>query len=247
MKTTLFIFVMLIGLSSYSHQSLHISLQTAPVESLKEKVLRQLGINETEVRDELFEEKVLPYAPTQTVMAIPKLVSEDDHLFTVDLILVVVNNQSGKIIQKFTEENYLHSDAIYVSGITIDTAPYLLSKTIRAFGIRVHYSGSSRPNPYGEDFLSLYVQEGSILRRVLKDEVVGIYHGEWDTNCSGEFHDTKCIVSFETEMSNGYFNLVLKYKTSSTVNEPVNGDCKEKLIGKLEKKSVFYYNGKSYN
>jgi hypothetical protein len=223
------------------------SFQTLSSDSLKMKVLKQLGLKETELKEELFTEKVLPHSKTQTVMIIPKLISEDEGMYTIDAIILVVNNQTGKIIQKFKQENQLFSDAIYISSFTIDTAPYLVTKDIRAFGIRVNIEGSSRPNPYGEVQLSLYVQEGNSLRRVLKDELVERYNGEWDTNCAGEFHSKKSIISFETETTNGYFNLVIKDRTSTTINEDVNGECEEKLIEKHEKKTILYYNGKSYN
>jgi hypothetical protein len=37
----------------------------------------------------------------------------------------------------------------------------------RAFGIRVKYSGSSRPNPYNSETISLFIKSGIILKKVL--------------------------------------------------------------------------------
>ncbi|AEA44102.1 hypothetical protein [Fluviicola taffensis] len=252
MKNALLIFSFLIlGFKGYSNYAVlfenQASFQTISNDSLKLKVLKQLGIKESQLRNELFTAKVLPHAKTQTVMVIPKLISEDEGMFDVDAIVLVVNNQTGKIIQKFKSENSLFSDAVYISSITIDTAPYMLTKEIRAFGIRVNYVGSSRPNPYNEEHLSLYVQEKNSLRRVLTAELVERFNGEWDTNCAGEFHSKKSILSFETETTNGYFNLVIKEHTTTTINEKVNGECEEKITEKRDKKIVFYYNGKSYN
>jgi hypothetical protein len=252
MKNAFLIFsFLLLGFNGYSNYSLLVEnkafSQTMSNDSLKGKVLKQLGIKETELRTDLFAVKVLPHAKAQTVMVIPKLISEDQGMFDIDAIILVVNNQTGTIIQKFKSENSLFSDAVYISSITIDTAPYMLTKEIRAFGIRVNYVGSSRPNPYQEEHLSLYVQEKNSLRRVLTDEVVERYTGEWDTNCAGEFHSKKAILSFETEITNGYFNLVIKEHTTTTINEKVNVECEEKITEKRNKKIVFYYDGKTYN
>lgn len=241
MKNTWFLFIFLFcGLNAYSNRTLS-------ADSLKKNVLKQLGISESELRDELFEEKVLPYATNQTVMVIPKLVYEEEGMFTLDALIVVENNQTGKITQRFKEENLLHSDAIHVSDFAIDTAPYLLTKDIRAFGIRVAYKDDSGPNPYRQTDLSLFVQEAHALRRVLKDENVAFFSGEWDTHCAGEFHSANSLVSFETETTNGYFNLVIKDRSSTTLKETINGECKERTLEAHEKKSIFYYNGKTYN
>lgn len=252
MKNALLIFsFLLLGFKSYSNSSVlfenQISFLMMSNDSLKGKVLKQLGIEETQLRNDLFVAKVLPHAKTQTVMVIPKLISEDEGMFDVDAIVLVVNNQTGKIIQKFKSENSLFSDAVYISSIAIDTAPYMLTKDVRAFGIRVNYAGSSRVNPYEEVHLSLFVQEGNSLRRVLTEEMVERSNGEWDGNCAGEFHARKSILSFETEATNGYFNIVIKEHSTITISEEINGECEEKITEKRDKKIVFYYNGKSYN
>jgi hypothetical protein len=246
MKNAFLIFsFLLFGSSLYSKNTS--SFQVISDDSLKMNVLKQLGIRESELKAELFTSKVLPYAKTQTVMVIPKLISEESDMYDLDALIVVVNNQTGKILQKFKGENTFFSDAIYLSSITIDTAPYLLTKDIRAFGIRVSHVGSSRVNPFEQVDLSLYVQEGTSLRRVLNQEMVKRFNGEWDGDCSGEFHYKKAILSFETETTNGYFNLVLKEHTEISSSEEVNGECEEKVIEKLDKKIIFYYNGKTYN
>lgn len=213
---------------------------------LKEPILKQLGLTEKELKEEFWAEKALPYAPAQTVVVVPKLIGEDEGMFTLNAIVVVVNSQTGKIIQQFQEENTVFSDAVYISGFTIDTAPYMLTKEIRAFGIRAKYYGSSNPNPYSEVQLSLFIQEGAILRRILKDYVVESSAGEWNMECDGRFEDLKAILSFETEKTKGYFNLVIKERSSVRTTERIKGECEEKIVKNPEKKRVLHYNGKSY-
>lgn len=177
---------------------------------------------------------------------VPKLIGEDDGMFTLDAIILVVNNQTGKIIQQFQEENTVFSDAIFISEFTIDTAPYMLTNQIRAFGIRAQYYGRSNPNPYSEVQLSLFVQEGSTLRRVLKEVTVESSIGEWNMDCNGRFEELKAILLFETEKTKGYFNLVIKERNLVRENEKIKGECEEKITHKPEKKRVLHYNGETY-
>nr|WP_294858181.1 hypothetical protein [uncultured Fluviicola sp.] len=211
--------------------------------------MRQLGIKKTELKDDLWGEKVLPYAKTQTVMVVPHLIDENENegIFTLDAVIVVVNNQTGKIIQKYKEDNLIFSDAIFLSGFTVDTAPYMLTKEIRAFGIRAQFYGHSSANPYSEVQLSLFIQEGNSLRQVMKEQVIEQSSGEWNTHCNGRFHNMKSIILFETETSKTYFNLVIKERSSVTFNEKIKDECEEKITDKQEKKKILHYDGESYH
>lgn len=216
-------------------------------ENLIQRVMRQVGLNEQSVKMDLVALKKLPHKPNQTVVVLPKIIFEDEMMLTLDALILVVDSETGVVIQQYKKENLIYGDAVYISSISIDTAPYLLTNDIRAFGIRVGYTGSSRANPYSEEHISLFVQEKSDLKSVLREVRVAQFNGEWDTNCAGEFHDQKSIISFETETSNGYFNLVVKTKSTTTENIPNGADCDEKTVEKQEHKTVFYFNGKSYN
>lgn len=242
MKNAFLILSFLLGFTVDSYSALS-------SDSLKVSVLKQLGIKETELKEDLWAEKALPYAKTQTVMVVPHLIDENEieGIFTLDAVIVVVNNQTGKIIQKYKEGNLIFSDAVFISSFTIDTAPYLLTKTIRAFGIRAQFYGHSSANPYSEVQLSLFVQEGNSLRQVLKETVVESSSGEWNTDCNGRSHDMKSIILFETETSKSYFNLVIKERSSVTLNEKIKGKCEEKITDKQEKKKVLYYDGEAYH
>ena len=239
MQFILLFFAFSLGFETYSKPLLSSS-------ELKEPILKQLGLTEKELMEEFWTEKALPYAPAQTVVVVPKLIYKDEGMFTLDAIIVVVNSQTGKIIQQFQEGNTVLSDAVYISSFTIDTAPYMLTKEIRAFAIRANYYGRSNANPYSEVQLSLFIQEGAILRRVLKDYVVESSAGEWNMECEGRFEDLKAILLFETEKTKDYFNLVIKERSSVRTTEKIKGECEEKIVKNPEKKRVLHYNGKSY-
>lgn len=241
MKNVFLILSFLVGFQLYSYAGLS-------SDSLKTSVLKQLGIKETNLKEDMWTEKALPHAKTQTVMVVPHLIDENETegIFTLDAIIVVVNNQTGKIIQKYKEDNFIFSDATYLSGFTIDTAPYMLTKEIRAFGIRAQFYGSSNANPYSEVQLSLFVQEGNSLRKVLKEQVIESSSGEWNTDCNGRFHNMKSWILFETGASKGYFNLVIKERSWIESNEKIKGECEKKITDKQEKKKILHYDGELY-
>ncbi len=209
-------------------------------------VLKQLKLKESQVDLELFTEKILPYDKTKSVLVIPKYASEVTvDYFVLDAYIIIIDNTTGKIIYKFIEPNAWTSDAVMLSDISIDTGLYILNKTTRAFGVRVNYTGSSRPNPYNETNLTLYVIDKNSLKPVLHNYTIYQFGGEWDTNCSGEFEDNDSTIDIDKLQTNNFNNLIVKTKITKTKNTFKNDDCISKeTIKKSTSKLVF--NGKEY-
>ena len=101
--------------------------------------------------------KVWPANPKLAILALkadhPSTFEESREAETSDLIVLMVSTETNTILSVHTEDDALFSDAIYVSGIEIDTAYYKLSPDTVAFGIKVFRSGSS--NVYALHNLSL--------------------------------------------------------------------------------------------
>lgn len=214
------------------------------------EALKQLKLKEKDVRTELYTEKVLPHSKSHSVLVIPKIISRDgdadnNYSFDFDAYIVIVDNKSGKIINKYFEPEAWISDAVMLSSIEIDTAPYLLQPNNRAFGIIVNYNGSSRPNPYGRSDLSLFVIDGTALKPILKNYVLAKSNGEWDTNCSGEFEDMHSILLVDKQQSNNWSNIIVKQTITSTKNFVINDNCENKEIVK-HKKLVLKFDKKVY-
>lgn len=214
------------------------------------KVLKQLKLNKKDIHEELYSEKVLPNKTSNTLMVIPKYrVNETDeygHLFLeLDAYIIIADNNTGKILYKYVDENAWTSDAMVLSAISIDTGIYQLNPENRAFGIRVYYSGSSRPNPYNQTDLSLFIIQNNTIKRILKNYPVSEFHGEWDTNCAGEFEDINGVISIDKNKNNGFNNLIIKNKIEQTKNIPTKDDCIEKKTTKLSN-IILKYNGKEY-
>ncbi|WP_108870035.1 hypothetical protein [Aquimarina aquimarini] len=214
-----------------------------------DNVIEQLNIEKTKINTDLLVTKIMSDNPDETIMVIPEYANKDIDLFELNSYIVIVNSNTGKITHKYFESyktNGWISDAIRLDEIKIDTASYFVDNHTRAFGIRVHYFGSSRANPYYNQTLSLFIKEGDTLKKVLHNFSVEENTGEYDGACSGQFLAEAKILIMAKEKTNGYFDIVVKNKITKTKKyQDENGDCdsKEKIITKT---SVLKFNSKEY-
>lgn len=240
MKKTLNFFILLLSiLATFNSQ--------AQDEKLISKVLVQLNLKPKDVNMELIQTKVLPYAKEKTVLVIPKFETnqDDDEFYVYDAYIVIADNQSGQIHNKYFESKKWVSDAIRIDGFTIDTGLYKLTDKIRAFGVRVSYTESSRVNPYGATDLSLYIPTKNGLKQIADEIKVDNYSGEWNGNCNGEFQSQEIKIDIDNEKTNGFYNLILRNKITDTITTPNGDDCDEKISISYETKKL-KYNGKTY-
>lgn len=220
-------------------------------EVLVDKVISQLGIDFAQVNIHLLAAKVNPSNTQETIMVIPEFVDSDndEYHFQLNSHIVLVNNLTGNITHTYFESsktNGWESDAIQLSKISIDTAPYIVAKDTRAFGVRVNYFGSSRVNPYNKKTISLFVKSGDALKKVLHNYQVMNYGGEWDSDCEGEFTEDKKILIISEKTTNGYFDIIAKSTIIHSVNYvPEDGDCEsEKEV--TRKKISLKFDGETY-
>ena len=224
-------------------------LYTKENEVLIQKVLTQLNIENKPIMNDLIAVKKMPNTENETIVVIPEIVDEGDHYFELNSHIVIYNTATQTITQRYFESyktNGWTSDAIRLTSIKIDTAPYILSEGIRAFGVRVHYLGSSRPNPYENEQLSLFIKSGNTLKKVLHNYDVLIDGGDWDTDCTGTFsHEEKTLI-IASEKTTNYYNIVVKNTfTDSEAFIDSNGDCDTKETTQTIT-SVLKYDGKDY-
>lgn len=214
------------------------------------KVLTQLKLNKKDIHEPLYRSKVLPNKTANSVLVIPKYnVNESDEyghdFFVLDAYIVLADNATGKILSHYVEKEAWTSDAMVLSEITIDTGLYQLNEKDRAFGIRVSYSGSSKPNPYYYSDLSLFIVQNNAMKRILKNYQINRASGEWDTRCAGEFEESTGNIDLDKNKTNGFKNLIIKSKIEHTKSFLVNDNCEEKVT---TKNSIKYlkFNGKEY-
>ncbi|SDY80531.1 hypothetical protein [Pseudomonas sp. NFIX28] len=172
--------------------------------------------------------------------------AEDPYEGTYDLRLALVASNGGAPLATYFHASSFSSDAIGFDWLSIDTARYILTPQLRAFGVRAAFRGSSRANPFGETWLSLYVKEGKTLRPVLESLIVESNGGEWDTNCEGEFHETKRTLQMASTSSHGYADLIVKTQSSGSTNIRKGEECVSVSSAKKTAVTTLRYDGKQY-
>ena len=189
--------------------------------------LEQLNIKKSQVHEILLAVKKMPHYKTKSVVVIPQIAQKTDESdFTLNAYILVVNNTDAQILQQYYEPKAWTSDALQLTKVSIDFAPYKISDTERAFGIRTCYSGSSKANPYESEELSLFIEKGHSLIEILRHLEVKSSTGEWDTYCEGKFVNSRTLLLVSQKQTNGYFDLVAKSKLTTTVQFIKDGDCK---------------------
>lgn len=223
--------------------------ETIPEYPLILSVMDALGLHPLEVKTDLIASKALNQYPSGEIVVIPEIVDEGEHYFELNSHIVIVDDQTGDITHTFFESaktNHWISDAIVLTEIQIDTAPYMVSPDERAFGVRVGYYGMSHANPYENETLSLFVKSGQSLQKILNNFSVMDYDGEWDTECLGEFLRTEKLLILSEEQTNGWFDFLVKSKITKTINEEDgNGECISKETTSTET-TVLKFIGEEY-
>ena len=235
MKYWILIFLFLISSKSFSQDS-----------TLFNRVIDQLNLDRSKIKNDLMVAKVWPHNTKETIMVIPEIVKEDEDYFVLNSYLLIVNNETGKIINKYFEPSAWQSDAIILSEIKIDTTAYILSENKRAFGIRLRYHTLSQPNPYGSSTLSLYVKSGYTLKEILRTYEVVNYSAEWNMRCDGESVGHERTLRMATKKTNDHYDILVENEITFTESfEDENGDCNatEEIT---TQKTVLKFNGEEY-
>lgn len=216
-----------------------------------ELVIDELNIDRSKLMPALQAFKILPNRPHEAIVVIPEIVegSEEEHYFSLNTHIAYVNIENKQVLFHYfesAETNGWTSDAIMLTEIVIDTAPYTITENERAFGVKTHFVGSSRVNPYESESLSLFIIANNNLQKVLHNFEIIDNGGEWDGNCHGEFITEKRTLIISEEKNNGYFDILVKHKiTNNIAFEDENGDCKSKDTI-ITKTSVLKFDGKTY-
>ncbi|MHA6495045.1 PA3715 family protein [Pseudomonas borbori] len=170
--------------------------------------------------------KVWPAQPQFTLVAVPLPKVRHEGYGETDLEILVVKTDTRQIQARRLEPHLLDWDAVYVDGMVFDTALYRLSEQQLAFGLRIDRRGSSRANPFYETSLRLYLLNGDQLQAPLEKLLVSGSSGEWDTRCTGEWHDrTVTLAVAERAGREGYNDLLLSERSVQSRAEERAEDC----------------------
>ncbi|KAB0654227.1 multidrug ABC transporter ATPase [Burkholderia diffusa] len=194
--------------------------------------------------------KVMPNAPQTTIAAIafdslPKSKNPDDS----SKLQVVALVEGGKVVA--AEQSIVEEDAATEVGpnsYRIDTAPYRLSRDVRAFGIVFTSSarGPSCPDANASEELTLWVREGNRIRPVFGTNLYGWVSVEGDACGAGagdaRSEDAKMTIAVEQASSHGFADLSI----TAHVTETKRADGNYSDTGKRTARTIVRYDGKSY-
>ena len=237
MKHLILITTLFIGLNGCAQQELN----------LIPYVLEQLNLNIENVKTDLMVSKIHPDNPKETIVVIPEIAEASGDHFTLNSYILITDTETGKIKYTYFESaktNEWDSSAVGLECIKIGTTAYAIAKRKNALGVRVYYRGSSGPNPFYYETISLFVVESNALKNVLKNYTIDSFSGEWDTHCAGEFTDHKKILSVSCNKTNGFFDLLIENTITERETFVTNdNDCDEKITINTEKRTLKYVNG----
>ncbi|KVE96382.1 multidrug ABC transporter ATPase [Burkholderia vietnamiensis] len=162
-------------------------------------------------------------------------------------IQVVALVEAGRVVA--ANRSIIEEDALTAVGsYRVDTAPYVLSPEVRAFGV-VFTSGArgpSCPDVSAEDELTLWVREGDHLRPILGTNLAGWITVDELTCGNGMIgartESAHMTIAVEKTTSHGFANLSL---TAHITQTELKADGFVDT-GKRIRRTVLKYDGKSY-
>ncbi len=193
--------------------------------------------------------RVWPADPSLTLMAIPVMGDweEDGSSRDGDLQLLVVDSATLQPRASLHLPDAMSSDAIRTEAVRLDTARYRLSADVRAFGVRIDRSGSSRPNPFSDTRLQLFVLDKTAITPVTGQIVVDASGGEWDTRCAGEFQETHRTIEVDAPPAQGFATLRVRERSTEITNrEDASGQCQEQRHELPARSYTLLPQGRSY-
>lgn len=237
MKNSILIFILfLFSQSLFSQEN-----------KLEEKIKNDIQYNEESFFS--FDIRKLPNNPLLSVAVVTKYNGEhNSDGFECDLILLLIDNQTKKIIYKLIDDTKFGSDAFMLTSVTLDVANYSVSDTFRAFGVRSNYEGSSRVNPASDENIMLFIIRNNKIEKIMNNYEMKHFIGENDARCNYDNEESESIFIMQKEKTNGFFNILIKNKitkTKSIASKNDEIDCIE-TIKKLKPtyKTLIYKNGK---
>ena len=205
-----------------------VNLSFAQDSELIEKVSDGLNLTKEDCLEAFILQKNIPNLASESIIVIPKISERNEDYFILDSYILIVNTQTGEIKSEFHEEKTWYSDALILESIEIDSSSYSLNNNKITFGIRVKYHTMSRPNPFELEELSLFIQNGRKIERILKKLQIHVFKGQTDAICAGEFEEQNKSIIISKNITNGYYDLKIinKITKSRTTKE----DCESKII-----------------
>jgi hypothetical protein len=206
MKKIIFITLVMFSLLAFGQELSDKELIGKSIEFLK--------VNE---KDLLIEKVTLKtFLKEKIIIVLPIITNRDnecDYCFDIDNNILIWNKISKSFETNYTKKSEWTSDAVYLSSLKIDTAPYYLNKNILAFGLLYSYRGSSKVNPYNSESINLYYLKNNKIIEVLNNFELENMTGENNGTCeNASFKTSKSIMIMNDKFENKLNNITIKTK-----------------------------------
>ncbi len=175
--------------------------------------------------------------------------SPENDMGLYDLYIKLSNAKNGKLIAKLCQKGALSSDAMSLKNISIDTAPYILSETMHAFGVRASYGNNSGSNPASTGTITLFGISAGKMRQLLKTTDTGGYFSELSPNeeCQGTYSESNLTIGISSNQHNGLSDLLLTKVEKEGKLMKTPSDCVKKSSYKKVTNSTLTFSGIEYH
>ncbi len=178
------------------------------------------------------------------ILMLPFKTKEED-VYSLSLILALINVKTEKIVQSYFHKNITESDAVYIADFRLDVVTFRgVSKDV-VFAVYIDTLGSSRPNPMASTYLYLYAVQNKQVSLLLNGFEVMDSGGE--NNAAGVGYNNQHTLTYmPSQQSEDY--PVLKFQSANShtkFNVHENLDKTTKTKGKSVE--LIYINGSYIN
>lgn len=199
-------------------------------------------------------EKTWPLHPELTIRATASFqdgssyTSPPSEMGLYDLYVELLDGPDGKRIAGFCEPGALASDSIGLSAISIDTARYVLSKKMHAFGVRASYGHRSNSNPADVGSTTLFGVSDRKISRLIKTMGTDQYFSEISLmeECQGTFTQRRVLIAVSEFEHYGLADLTVSTIESEGSFKQSGDDCTEVPTDRKVSKKTLVFDGKEY-
>lgn len=150
------------------------------------------------------------------IMPYKKVEEKEDDVYTLSLVIALMDLDNKKVLQSFFLPDIEESDAVYISNIELDVTTFSQISDNLTFSLNIEMDGSSRVSPYSEKTLTLYEIKNKSLNTLLDNISIEHTTGENDGNDKG--YSTEYLKRLEKVQSKGNYPDLI-FEQSFSYNE----------------------------
>ena len=214
-----------------------------------QSIMEQLDLKNEECHCDFVSQQAISGETGLSVWLIPQVTDSetdeyDNSSFSLDCRVLLVDNETEKIVSRYDEPYIFDSDAYRLMGLSIDTVFYGLSDKVSAFAVNASYASGSRVNSTGNTSASLFIRQGDMLKKILDYEI-----HQYQTESGAEdayYHNSvreKLIIS--DKKTNGLHDILFRIDSTHTNYIKVGDDLEEETAIETDFR-FFRYNGSEY-